>query len=266
MNLPTASALRPPESDTDFYESAIAFGRFQEMLREFPAETLHETIPLFHNTTNRYRIFRKALQDDLAGRAAGVRTISASRSTASRRRARSAACSTAVSCPLRVTHNDTKLNNVLFDRRTRKALCVLDLDTVMPGSSLYDYGDSIRFGAATAAEDEKDLSKMGINLHLFQVYTAGYLAACKSLTPKELELLPLGAKIITLELAVRFLTDYLDGDRYFRVAYPEHNLGARPRADEAGGRHGGPLGRDAGHRRRRSGKAKLRRSYAVFRR
>ena len=98
------------------------------------------------------------------------------------------------------------------------------LDTVMPGSSLYDYGDSIRFGAATAAEDEKDLSKMGINLHLFQVYTAGYLAACKSLTPKELELLPLGAKIITLELAVRFLTDYLDGDRYFRVAYPEHNL------------------------------------------
>ena len=126
--------------------------------------------------------------------------------------------------PLRVTHNDTKLNNVLFDRRTRKALCVLDLDTVMPGSSLYDYGDSIRFGAATAAEDEKDLSKMGINLHLFQVYTAGYLAACKSLTPKELELLPLGAKIITLELAVRFLTDYLDGDRYFRVAYPEHNL------------------------------------------
>ena len=127
--------------------------------------------------------------------------------------------------PLRVTHNDTKLNNVLFDRRTRKALCVLDLDTVMPGSSLYDYGDSIRFGAATAAEDEKDLSKMGINLHLFQVYTAGYLAACKSLTPKELELLPLGAKIITLELAVRFLTDYLDGDRYFRVAYPEHTLG-----------------------------------------
>ena len=126
--------------------------------------------------------------------------------------------------PLRVTHNDTKLNNVLFDRRTRKALCVLDLDTVMPGSSLYDYGDSIRFGAATAAEDEKDLSKMGINLHLFQVYTAGYLAACKSLTPKELELLPLGAKIITLELAVRFLTDYLDGDHYFRVAYPEHNL------------------------------------------
>ena len=114
--------------------------------------------------------------------------------------------------------------NVVFDRRTRKALCVLDLDTVMPGSSLYDYGDSIRFGAATAAEDEKDLSKMGINLHLFQVYTAGYLAACKSLTPKELELLPLGAKIITLELAVRFLTDYLDGDRYFRVAYPEHNL------------------------------------------
>ena len=112
----------------------------------------------------------------------------------------------------------------LIDDLTGEGICVLDLDTVMPGSSLYDYGDSIRFGAATAAEDEKDLSKMGINLHLFQVYTAGYLAACKSLTPKELELLPLGAKIITLELAVRFVTDYLDGDRYFRVAYPEHNL------------------------------------------
>ncbi|MEE0786707.1 MAG: phosphotransferase, partial [Oscillospiraceae bacterium] len=201
-----------------------AFGRFQEMLREFPAETLHETIPLFHNTTNRYRIFRKALQDDLAGRAAGVPDDI--RFALDREQEAGTLCSLLDSgeLPLRVTHNDTKLNNVLFDRRTRKALCVLDLDTVMPGSSLYDYGDSIRFGAATAAEDEKDLSKMGINLHLFQVYTAGYLAACKSLTPKELELLPLGAKIITLELAVRFLTDYLDGDRYFRVAYPEHNL------------------------------------------
>ena len=123
-----------------------------------------------------------------------------------------------------MTHNDTKLNNVLLDRKTRKAMCVLDLDTVMPGSSLYDFGDSIRFGAATAAEDEPDLSRMEINLELFRVYTAGYLTACRSLTKKETELLPLGAKIITLELAVRFLTDYLDGDRYFKTAYPEHNL------------------------------------------
>ena len=126
--------------------------------------------------------------------------------------------------PLRVTHNDTKLNNVLLDKKTRKSLCVLDLDTVMPGLSLYDFGDSIRFGAATAAEDEADLSKMGLNLHLFEIYTKGFMEACPSLTQKEIEMLPTGARILTLELAVRFLTDYLDGDRYFKAAYPDHNL------------------------------------------
>ena len=213
-----------PESDKDFYESAIAFGRFQEMLRDFPAETLHETIPLFHNTANRYRLFRKALQEDRVGRAASVQSEIDFLLQRQEEGATICRLLDAGEIPLRVTHNDTKLNNVLLDCKTRKALCVLDLDTVMPGSSLYDYGDSIRFGAATAPEDEKDLSKMGINLHLFRVYTAGYLAACKSLTPKERELLPLGAKTLTLELAVRFLTDYLDGDRYFKTAYPEHNL------------------------------------------
>ena len=213
-----------PESDKDFYESAIAFGRFQEMLRDFPAETLHETIPLCHNTANRYRLFRKALQEDRVGRAASVQPEIDFLLQRQEEGATICRLLDAGEIPLRVTHNDTKLNNVLLDCKTRKALCVLDLDTVMPGSSLYDYGDSIRFGAATAPEDEKDLSKMGINLHLFRVYTAGYLAACKSLTPKERELLPLGAKTLTLELAVRFLTDYLDGDRYFKTAYPEHNL------------------------------------------
>ena len=213
-----------PESDKDFYESAIAFGRFQEMLRDFPAETLHETIPLFHNTANRYRLFRKALQEDRVGRAASVQPEIDFLLQRQEEGATICRLLDAGEIPLRVTHNDTKLNNVLLDCKTRKALCVLDLDTVMPGSSLYDYGDSIRFGAATAPEDEKELSKMGINLHLFRVYTAGYLAACKSLTPKERELLPLGAKTLTLELAVRFLTDYLDGDRYFKTAYPEHNL------------------------------------------
>ena len=213
-----------PESDKDFYESAIAFGRFQEMLRDFPAETLHETIPLFHNTANRYRLFRKALQEDRVGRAASVQPEIDFLLQRQEEGATICRLLDAGEIPLRVTHNDTKLNNVLLDCKTRKALCVLDLDTVMPGSSLYDYGDSIRFGAATAPEDEPDTAKMGINLHLFRVYTAGYLAACKSLTPKERELLPLGAKTLTLELAVRFLTDYLDGDRYFKTAYPEHNL------------------------------------------
>ena len=216
--------LEAPETDRDFYESAIAFGRFQEMLRDFPADTLHETIPLFHNTINRYRLFKESLARNEAGRADKVKSeidfIMAREDEAG------TICRLLESgeLPLRVTHNDTKLNNVLLDQKTRKAMCVLDLDTVMPGSSLYDYGDSIRFGAATAPEDEPDTAKMGINLDLFRVYTAGYLTACRSLTEKETQLLPLGAKIITLELAVRFLTDYLDGDRYFKTAYPEHNL------------------------------------------
>jgi Ser/Thr protein kinase RdoA (MazF antagonist) len=126
--------------------------------------------------------------------------------------------------PLRVTHNDTKLNNVLLDKKTRKSLCVLDLDTVMPGLSAYDFGDSIRFGAATAAEDEKDLSKMEMDLHLFQVYTRGFLEVATSLTEKEIEVLPLGAYVMTLEVATRFLKDYLEGDHYFKVAYADHNL------------------------------------------
>ena len=213
-----------PESDKDFYESAIAFGRFQEMLRDFPAETLHETIPLFHNTVNRYRLFREAVQADRAGRAAGVQEDIAFLLARETEGGTICRLLDDGELPLRVTHNDTKLNNVLLDCKTHEALCVLDLDTVMPGSSLYDYGDSIRFGAATAPEDEKDLEKMELNLHLFRVYTSGYLAACPSLTAKERELLPLGAKIMTLELATRFLADYLDGDRYFKVAYPEHNL------------------------------------------
>ena len=126
--------------------------------------------------------------------------------------------------PLRVTHNDTKLNNVLLDKTTRKSLCVLDLDTVMPGLSLYDYGDSVRFGAATAAEDEPDYMKMELDLHLFEVYTKGFLEAATSLTDREVEMLPLGALTMTLELATRFLKDYIDGDLYFKTAYPEHNL------------------------------------------
>ena len=123
-----------------------------------------------------------------------------------------------------MTHNDTKLNNVLLDAKTRKALCVIDLDTVMPGSSLYDFGDSIRFGAATAAEDEKDLSKMEMSLDRFRVFTRGYVCACPGLTAKELELLPMGAKTMTMECGVRFLTDYLDGDHYFAVHRDGQNL------------------------------------------
>lgn len=216
--------LEAPESDADFYESAIAFGRFQQLLQDFPAEKLHETIPEFHNTINRYAIFEDALEQDMCNRAKSVEAeigfIMARKGEAGTlQRMRESG-----ELPLRVTHNDTKLNNVLLDKKTRKALCVLDLDTVMPGLSLYDFGDSIRFGASTAAEDEKDLDKVRINLELFRIYTLGYMRACPSLTEEEVKMLPWGARIITLELGVRFLTDYLEGDQYFKTAYPEHNL------------------------------------------
>ncbi len=216
--------LEAPESNEDFYESAIAFGRFQEMLNTFPADSLHETIPLFHNTPNRYRMLKDAIAKDAVGRAASVKEEIDFLLAREGEAGLICDCLDSGELPLRVTHNDTKINNVLLDSKTRKALCVIDLDTVMPGSSLYDYGDSIRFGAATAAEDEKDLSKVRMSLTLFRVYTAGFLKACSTLTEKEIEMLPVGAKMMTLEVAVRFLTDYLDGDQYFKTAYAEHNL------------------------------------------
>ena len=225
--------LTPFIENTDCYQSATpelfeasarAFGRFQYMLKDYPAATLHETIVNFHNTEDRYAKFLAALEADKLGRAKDIQeeinfVVS-----------RKEDCSVALKAlrdgilPLRVTHNDTKLNNVLLDKKTRKSLCVLDLDTVMPGLSAYDFGDSIRFGAATAAEDEKDLSKMEMDLHLFEVYTRGFLEAATNLTDGEIRALPMGAYTMTLEVATRFLKDYLDGDIYFRTAYPEHNL------------------------------------------
>ena len=216
--------LEAPESPEDFYQSAIAFGQFQYQLADFPAETLTETIPEFHNTIDRYRIFREVLDRDPVGRRAGVEpeirfVLERQERAGTLQRMRESG-----ELPLRVTHNDTKLNNVLLDQETRKPLCVLDLDTVMPGLSAYDFGDSIRFGAATAAEDEKDLSKMTMDLDLFRIYTEGFVQACPSLTPMELKMLPMGAWTMTLEVGLRFLTDYLDGDRYFKTAYEDHNL------------------------------------------
>ena len=219
-----AKALEAPESDADFYESAVAFGRFQEQLADFPADTLHETIPNFHNTPDRYRQLHKAMDEDACDRLQYVQKEIDFIMEREREAGTIQHMLESGELPLRVTHNDTKLNNVLLDMRTRKALCVLDLDTVMPGSSLFDFGDSIRFGAATAPEDVQELSRMNLDLHLFDVYTRGFLDGCHTLTRKEIELLPLGAKTITLELAVRFLTDYLESDHYFRTQYPDHNL------------------------------------------
>lgn len=216
--------LDAPESDEDFYQSGIAFGRFQELLSDFPADSLYETIPEFHNTIDRYRQFKASVAVDPLGRVANVREevdfVLAHEEVGS------VLQNMRISgeLPLRVTHNDTKLNNVLLDRKTRTALCVLDLDTVMPGLSAHDFGDSIRFGAATAAEDEQNLSKMSLDLHMFEVYTRGFLEAATTLTDKEVEMLPMGALIMTLEVGLRFLKDYIDGDLYFKTAYPEHNL------------------------------------------
>ena len=216
--------LQAPESPEDFYQSAVAFGNFQQQLKDFPADTLCEVIPNFHNTADRYCIFKEALAADVCGRAKDVQA------EIDFALAREQEAGTVVNMlangelPLRVTHNDTKLNNVMLDETTRKPLCVIDLDTVMPGSSLYDYGDSIRFGAATAAEDEKDLSKVWMDIGLFETYTRGFLSACPGLTEMERGMLPMGAKLITLECGVRFLTDYLNGDTYFRTHYEGQNL------------------------------------------
>ena len=212
------------ESDEDFYECARAFGMFQNALCDFPAEELGETIENFHNTPERYRQFREAVAEDAAGRLDGVRGEAAFVLEREERASQLQRMREEGKLPVRVTHNDTKINNVLFDADTRKAICVIDLDTVMPGLSVYDFGDAIRFGASTAAEDEKDLSKVSLDLHLFRVFTRGFLEACPSLTDAEIDCLPLGAWTMTLECGSRFLADYLNGDKYFAIDYPEHNL------------------------------------------
>ena len=216
--------LQAPETPEDFYQSAIAFGTFQQQLAGFPAETLHETIKNFHNTPDRFRIFKEVLAKDVMGRAkecqAEIDFVLAHEQIG----AQLTTMLKEGKLPLRVTHNDTKLNNVMLSEDTRTPLCVIDLDTTMPGLSAYDFGDSIRFGAATAAEDEKDISKVSVDLELYRTYTRGFLSSCPELTEDELMSLPWGARLMTLECGTRFLTDYLDGDNYFHTAYPEHNL------------------------------------------
>ncbi len=215
-------SLDAPETDEDLYQSALAFGRFQMLLADFPAETLHETIPEFHNTVDRYRLLRESAAADPLGRLKDVGEemvflLQHEQLACTLQRMRERG-----ELPLRVTHNDTKLNNVLLDVHTREYLAVLDLDTVMPGLSLYDYGDSIRFGAATSSTEEDQ--SIALDLHLFEVYTKGFLSAATNLTETEIDLMPLSAVVITIELATRFLKDHLDGDLYFKIARPGHNL------------------------------------------
>ena len=208
-----------------FAASGRAFGRFQKMLNGYPAETLYETIPHFHDTEDRLAKLKAAVEADSMGRVKDcgpeIQFVMD----------READCSVALQAlrdgrlPLRVTHNDTKLNNVLIDTKTGEGVCVIDLDTVMPGLSINDFGDSIRFGANHCAEDEKDLSKMYLDLELFEVYTKAFLEGAEgSLTDAELEYLPWGAKLMTLECGIRFLTDYLEGDTYFHIHREGQNL------------------------------------------
>lgn len=220
-----ATGFDEVESEDDFYQSAKAFGQFQRFLAGYPVEKLNETIPGFHNTPKRFDAFLRAVKEDVCGRALDVSQEIAF--VKAREREMSLVLDQLHNgeIPYRVTHNDTKMNNVLLDNRTRKALCVIDLDTVMPGTALFDFGDSIRFGANTAAEDERDLSKVSLSLSLFEAYLRGFLEGCAgSLTEREVLMLPWGAKLMTVECGMRFLTDYLEGDQYFRIHRPGHNL------------------------------------------
>ena len=208
-----------------FRKAGYAFGDFQNKLADFPIENRYETIPDFHHTARRYRNLMESVKRNASGRAGMCeKEIAFAASYLDKVYILTGYIETGA-LPVRVTHNDTKLNNILFDAATNEPVCIVDLDTVMPGLSLYDFGDAIRSGATTAAEDEADLSRVHFDLALFRAYTEGYLAAAgKSLTPKEIELLPFSAVLMTLECGMRFLTDFIDGDVYFKTAYPEHNL------------------------------------------
>lgn len=208
-----------------FKNSGKAFGEFQNQLVGFDASKLTETIKNFHNTKVRFQNFKAALEKDALGRAA---TCKEEIQFVLDRENTYSTCVEELESkkiPLRVTHNDTKLNNILMDAKTGKARAIIDLDTIMPGSMLYDFGDSIRFGASTAKEDEKDLSKVHFDIELFKAYAEGFIGEVKeSITLREAELLPYSAYLMTIECGMRFLADYLEGDVYFGIKYPEHNL------------------------------------------
>lgn len=223
--VPNSVCYQQVERPEQFYQSALSFGHFLKQLGDYPAESLYETIPQFHDTVKRFRDFDDAQRKDVKNRARYCRP------EIDFVLKRENDCGVLMQqlgeglLPLRVTHNDTKLNNILFDADTGKGLCIIDLDTIMPGLAANDFGDSIRFGASTAEEDEKDLEKVHFDINLYEMYVKGYLETAKDvLTPEEIASLPWGARLMTLECGMRFLADFLQGDVYFKTAYPEHNL------------------------------------------
>lgn len=213
------------ESAEMFEKVGYAFGQFQRQLADFDASVLHESIPNFHNTEWRFANLEKAIAENKSGRA---HLIPDDIKFALDRKNITSFINDGIadgSIKLRVTHNDTKLNNIMMDRESGEGICVIDLDTVMPGSVLADFGDSIRFGASSAAEDETDLDKVYCRLDMFEAYAKGFIKGLEgSLTESEIRALPMGALILTYETGIRFLSDYLDGDVYFRTSYPDHNL------------------------------------------
>lgn len=208
-----------------FENAGKSFGLFQKNLSGYPMEDLYEIIKDFHNTPKRLEALKNSIEADVRGRAVEVQEEIDFVFARLKDTKRVLKLYRDGLIPLRVTHNDTKLNNILFDKNTNESICVIDLDTIMPGFSLYDFGDAIRFGGNTASEDEKDLEKVQLSLTLFESFTRGFLSACATaLTKAEVDHLAFSAKLMTLECGIRFLTDYLDGDVYFKTSYSDHNL------------------------------------------
>ncbi len=206
-------------------ETGRAFGSFQRQLDDFDADSLFESIPDFHNTKKRYEALKQAVESDVCGRYSSVKEEVDALFGFYDKATYLIDLSEKGLIPHRVTHNDTKCNNVCFDNKTGKALAVLDLDTVMPGLCAYDFGDAVRFTCNEVSEDAKDISKVSLNIDKYKAFAKGFLGATKdSLTELEIDTLAQGALAVTTELSIRFLTDYLCGDVYFAPEYPEHNL------------------------------------------
>lgn len=206
-------------------ETGKAFGEFQLYLKDYPVEKLNIVIPHFHNTVNRYQLFKEAIRNDFSNRRNSISDLINQYLDLEEIATTMYKLQKQGKLPLKVTHNDTKCNNVLFDKTTNNHLAVIDLDTVMPGLVGFDFGDAIRFIANTSDEDEKNLNKVTFDVDKYNAFYKGFFGTVKhTLSPLEIDTLPLGALTMTIECGLRFLTDYLDGDKYFKVDYPEHNL------------------------------------------
>jgi hypothetical protein len=225
QQIPGAQTYQQATQPLHYYSAARAFGRFQQLLSDFPVEQLGETIPDFHNTPKRFAAFRQAIERDAAGRSASVGSEIA---FACQRQDLAQALTdpwSAGELATRVTHNDTKFDNVMIDDQTGAGVCVIDLDTVMPGLSLFDFGDLVRSAANPAAEDEPDLTKVTFDLVRFDLLARGFLEETRgALAPAEIDRLALAARVITFEQGLRFLTDHLNGDVYYKIQRANHNL------------------------------------------